>query len=155
MIVCLLAGLLAACQQAPTPVPAPPSSSVAQSGFGQTERAFVDLSIATNEQVLKLLENAGRPELVANRHAELERLRALLDTPYVNLHAGHDMMGMPTDAEIQLAATDPQARDQFVRAHLTESLKVVQVARGDIKHPPTVEVIDLMERHRTAELAAG
>ncbi|ANZ39365.1 hypothetical protein BBK82_28250 [Lentzea guizhouensis] len=130
MIVCLLAGLLAACQQAPPPTPAPPPTSVAQGGFGQTERAFVDLSIATNEQALKLLENAGRPELVANRHAELERLRALLDSPYVNLHEGHDMPGMPTDAEIQLAATDLQARDQYVRAHLTESLKVVKVARG-------------------------
>ncbi|MEU7479617.1 hypothetical protein AB0A63_26755 [Lentzea sp. NPDC042327] len=154
MILCLLAGLLAGCQQAPLPTPDTPVSSEAQGAFGQTERAFVELSIGTNEQVLKLLENGGPAEMVAHRREELERLRAVLDVPYVNNHVGHDMPGMPTDAEIQLAATDPQARDQFVRAHLTESLKVLENARVDLKHPPTVEIVELMERHRTAELAA-
>jgi hypothetical protein len=148
--VLLLAGFLAACQQAPPPQPPP-----AQSGYGATERAFVELAIATDEQALELLELADRPELTANRNTELAELRKLLDAPYVNNHAGHDMPGMPTDAEIQLASTSPDALEQFVHAHLTESLEVIRSARKAITHQPTAEVVALMERHRTAELRAG
>ena len=151
MTVLLLAGLLAACQQAPPPEPSP----APQNGYGATERAFVELAIATDEQALKLLDLADRPELKENRNIELTELRKLLDAPYVNNHAGHDMPGMPTDAEIQLASTSPEALDQFVRTHLTESLEVVRSAGSAITHPPTAEVVKLMERHRTAELAAG
>ncbi|SER63404.1 hypothetical protein SAMN05216188_113168 [Lentzea xinjiangensis] len=115
----------------------------------------MELAIATDEQALKLLRLTGSAELVENRNAELAALRALLDAPYVNQHAGHDMPGMPTDAEIQLASTSQDALRQFVRAHLTESLEVVRSARTAITHPPTAEVVRLMERHRTAELAAG
>ncbi|MET9231134.1 hypothetical protein [Lentzea sp. NPDC003310] len=153
LTILLLAGLLAACQQAPAPAPPPPSTT--QNGYGTTERAFVELAIATDEQALKLLELTDRTELKENRAVELTELRKLLDAPYVNQHAGHDMPGMPTDAEIQLAATSPDAREQFVRTHLTESLEVVRSAAAAITHPPTAEVVRLMERHRTAELAAG
>ena len=147
MTALLLAGLLlSACQQEPPPP---------QSGYGATERAFVELAIATDEQALKLVELAGRPELVEHRRTELAELRKLLDAPYVNNHAGHDMPGMPTDAEIQLASTSPDALKQFVHAHLTESLEVLRSAGAAITHPPTAEVVDLMHRHRTAELAAG
>ncbi|MFD4641760.1 hypothetical protein ACFWN2_30955 [Lentzea sp. NPDC058436] len=151
MTVLLLAGLLAACQQAPPPPPAP----VAQNGYGATERAFVELAIATDEQALKLLDLTDRPELKENRTIELTELRKLLDAPYVNNHAGHDMPGMPTDAEIQLASTSQDALRQFVHTHLTESLEVVRSAGSAITHPPTAEVVKLMESHRTAELAAG
>jgi hypothetical protein len=150
--VLLLAGLLAACQQAPPP---PSPSPLPQNGYGATERAFVELAIATDEQALKLLELTDSAELKENRNIELAELRKLLDAPYVNNHAGHDMPGMPTDAEIQLAATSPDALKQFVRAHLTESLEVLKSAGPAITHPPTAEVVELMERHRTAELAAG
>jgi hypothetical protein len=150
LIVLLLAGvLLSACQQEPPP-PAPSAN-----GYGATERAFVELAIATDEQALKLVELTGRPELVENREAELVALRKLLDAPYVNHHAGHDMPGMPTDAEIQLASTSPDALKQFVHAHLTEQLEVLRSAASAITHAPTAEVAELMERHRTAELAAG
>lgn len=115
----------------------------------------MELAIATDEQALKLLDLTDQAELRNNRNAELTALRALLDAPYVNNHAGHDMPGMPTDAEIQLASTSPDALRQFVHAHLTESLEVVRSAGSAITHPPTAEVVKLMERHRTAELAAG
>ncbi|MDT7783125.1 MAG: hypothetical protein QOF58_1544 [Pseudonocardiales bacterium] len=94
----------------------------------------------------------NNPSLVENRQAELTELRKLLDAPYVNNHAGHDMPGMPTDAEIQLASTSPDARRQFVHAHLTEQLEVLRSAGTAITHPPTAEVVKLMEQHRTAEL---
>ncbi|MGW6447515.1 hypothetical protein [Lentzea sp. NPDC055074] len=152
MTVLLLAGLLAACQQAP-PVPVPQPTP--QNGYGATERAFVELAIATDEQALKLLDLTDSTELKENRNLELTELRKLLDAPYVNNHAGHDMPGMPTDAEIQLASTSPDALKQFVHTHLTESLEVVRSAGSAITHPPTAEVVKLMERHRTAELAAG
>lgn len=148
MTALLLAGLLLpACQQEPPPPP--------QNSYGATERAFVELAIATDEQALKLVELDDNPALIENRKTELAELRKLLDAPYVNHHAGHDMPGMPTDAEIQLASTSPDALKQFVRAHLTESLDVLRSAGAAITHPPTAEVVDLMERHRTAELAAG
>ncbi|MFD9704582.1 hypothetical protein [Lentzea sp. NPDC059081] len=153
MTVLLLAGLLAACQQAP-PAPQAPSTTQ-QNGYGATERAFVELSIATDEQALKLVDLTDRAELKQNRAAELVELRKLLDGPYVNNHAGHDMPGMPTDAEIELAATSPDALRQFVHTHLTESLQVLRSAGSAITHQPTAEVVKLMERHRTAELAAG
>ncbi|SDL99564.1 hypothetical protein SAMN04488074_11597 [Lentzea albidocapillata subsp. violacea] len=146
MTTLLLAGLLAACQQAPPPPPP-------QNGYGATERAFVELAIATDEQALKLLGLTDCAELRENRNIELTALRKLLDAPYVNNHAGHDMPGMPTDAEIQLASTSPDALKQFVRAHLTESLEVLRSAGQAITHPPTAEVVKLMERHRMAELA--
>ncbi|RDI17870.1 hypothetical protein [Lentzea flaviverrucosa] len=148
----LLAGLLVACQQAPPP-PSPAPSP--QNGYGATERAFVELAIATDEQALKLLDLTDSAELKENRNIELTELRKLLDAPYVNNHAGHDMPGMPTDAEIQLASTNPDALKQFVRTHLTESLEVLRSAGLAITHPPTAEVVELMQRHRTAELAAG
>lgn len=148
MTALLLAGLLLpACQQEPPPPP--------QNSYGATERAFVELAIATDEQALKLVELDDNPALIENRKTELAELRKLLDAPYVNHHAGHDMPGMPTDAEIQLASTSPDALKQFVHAHLTESLDVLRSAGAAITHPPTAEVVDLMERHRTAELAAG
>jgi hypothetical protein len=143
----LLACLLAACRQEPPPA--------LQNGYGPTERAFVELAIATDEQALKLVELDGDAMLADHRRTELAALRGLLDAPYVNNHAGHDMPGMPTDAEIQLAATDPAARKQFVHAHLTESLEVLRSAEAAITHPPTAEVVELMERHRTAELAVS
>ncbi|MCR3754058.1 hypothetical protein [Lentzea californiensis] len=148
----LLAGLLVACQQAPPPSSPAPSP---QNGYGATERAFVELAIATDEQALKLLDLTDSAELKENRNIELAELRKLLDAPYVNNHAGHDMPGMPTDAEIQLASTNPDALKQFVRTHLTESLEVLKSAGPAITHPPTAEVVELMRRHRTAELAAG
>lgn len=148
MTALLLAGLLLpACRQEPPPPP--------QNSYGATERAFVELAIATDEQALKLVELDDNPALIENRKTELAELRKLLDAPYVNHHAGHDMPGMPTDAEIQLASTSPDALKQFVHAHLTESLDVLRSAGAAITHPPTAEVVDLMERHRTAELAAG
>ncbi|MDX8028583.1 hypothetical protein SK803_00100 [Lentzea sp. BCCO 10_0856] len=155
LIVVLLAGLLlGACQQEPTPA-GPPSPTSAANGYGATERAFVELAIATDEQALKLVELDGNTALIENRRTELVELRKLLDAPYVNNHAGHDMPGMPTDAEIQLASTSPDARKQFVRTHLTESLEVLRSAGSAITHQPTAEVVELMERHRTAELAGG
>ncbi|WP_086668669.1 hypothetical protein [Lentzea kentuckyensis] len=152
LIAVLLAGLLAACQQEPPP---PPPVTSAASGYGATERAFVELAIATDEQALKLVELDGNSSLVENRRTELTALRKLLDAPYVNNHAGHDMPGMPTDAEIELASTSPDALRQFVHAHLTESLEVLRSAGAAITHPPTADVVRLMERHRAAELGAG
>ena len=151
LIAVLLAGLLSACRQEPPP-PAPTPSN----GYGATERAFVELAIATDEQALKLVElDGGNAVLIENRRTELAELRKLLDAPYVNNHAGHDMPGMPTDAEIELASTSPDALKQFVHAHLTESLEVLRSAGAAITHPPTADVVELMERHRTAELASG
>lgn len=147
LIAVLLAGLASACRQEP-PAPAP-------NGYGATERAFVELAIATDEQALKLVELDGNSSLIEHRRTELTELRKLLDAPYVDNHAGHDMPGMPTDAEIALASTSPDARKQFVHAHLTESLEVLRSAGAAITHPPTADVIRLMERHRATELGAG
>ncbi|SDH07184.1 hypothetical protein SAMN05216553_115142 [Lentzea fradiae] len=155
MTALLLVGLLAACQQGPPPPPPPSPATTSQTGYGPTERAFVELAISTGEQAVKLVGLTGRDDLKRNRATELTELRKLLDAPYADNHAGHDMPGMPTDAEIALAATSEEARDQFVRAHLTESLEVLRSAKQAITHPPTAAVVELMERHRTEELAAG
>jgi uncharacterized protein (DUF305 family) len=166
----LLCLLLAACsREATAPAPEPPASGAGQSvlppAFGLTERAFVELAIATDDQAVKLLDlgaRAARPalrelatEIGAARRAEITRLRGLLATAaveYVNNHEGHDMPGMPTDEEITALDGSGAGFDamfvKLVRAHLDESGVVVRSAAQAVSDEPTRAVAQLMETDR-------
>jgi uncharacterized protein (DUF305 family) len=166
----LLCLLLAACGgEAAAPAPELPASGAGQSvvppAFGLTERAFVELAIATDDQAVKLLDlgaRASQPalrelatEIGAARRAEITRLRGLLDiaaVEYVNNHEGHNMPGMPTDEEITALAGSGAGFDvmfvKLVRAHLDESAEVVRTAAQSVSDEPTRAVARLMETDR-------
>ncbi|TDV52118.1 DUF305 domain-containing protein [Actinophytocola oryzae] len=162
----LLAALaLGGCgQQGPSPTrdPAPQARAVA-SGLDATARAFVELTIATDDQALKLLDlgasRAASPglrafagSLATDRRTELSELHALLgSTPYVNNHEGHDMPGMPTEAELIALPAAPDFDTEFVRltrAHLTESTTVAKSGADNVRDEPTKALATRMLQER-------
>jgi uncharacterized protein (DUF305 family) len=125
--------------------------------------------VATDDQVGKLLaagaERARRPELrqfatdlASARRTEAAGLRAILGDeriPYVDNHAGHDMPGMPTAAELVALAAAPDFDAEFtrlVRAHLTESATVANSGATAVTHPATKAAAEAMVRERAAAL---
>jgi uncharacterized protein (DUF305 family) len=160
----LLAVLLTGCgQQAPAPAPVRPVAS----GLDATTRAFVELTIATDDQAVKLMDlgasravdpalRAFASGLASARRAELTELRAILSpVQYVNYHEGHDMPGMPTAAELVALASSQDFDTEFTRlarAHLTESSTVARSGINAIKHERTRTVAEAMEQERTSAL---
>jgi hypothetical protein len=73
----------------------------------------------------------------------------------VNLHQGHDMPGMPTDAELlglEAAADFDATFVDLVRAHLTESATVARSAMRSVAHPATRNLATRMASTRAAAL---
>jgi uncharacterized protein (DUF305 family) len=144
--------------------------SAASGEFGPTERAFTELSIATDDQAVKLLsqgERASSPalralarEIATYRRSESAELHGLLDAAgvaYVNNHEGHDMPGMPTADE--LAALSASGADfdavftRLLHAHLEESTVVVRSVLGATANADTKAVARRMEQERATDLA--
>lgn len=175
LAVLLVMGLAACGQQAadrPSPAPAArPAPSAPPGGFGATEQAFTQLEIATDDQAVRLLDLGARrassarlrayaAALAKARRAELAELHGLLDAaavPYQNLHAGHDMPGMPTDAELiglDKASDFDATLVDLVRAHLSESATVARSAAREVAHPATRDLAARMASARATALAA-
>jgi uncharacterized protein (DUF305 family) len=173
VIAVLLAVLLSACgQQGPSPArdPAPPAGVRAvASDLDATARAFIELTIATDDQAVRLLDlgasRASSPSLRAfaaglasARRAELTQLHGLLgSTPYVNNHAGHDMPGMPTEAELIALSASADFDAEFTRLtrnHLTESETVARSGENAIKDEKTHAVASAMVKEREEALRA-
>lgn len=175
VLVVLLVAALSACGRqgpapAPTPAPPPGAQAVASTGdLDATARAFLELVIATDDQAVKLLDlgaaRASSPELRAlagelatARRTELAELRGILDKaaiPYVNNHAGHDMPGMPTEAELVALRAAPDFDAEFTRltrAHLTESATVAKSGASSVKHGETKAAAEAMVRERASAL---
>jgi uncharacterized protein (DUF305 family) len=141
---------------------------VVASGLDATARAFVERTIATDEAVRLLDLGASRAaspalrtfagDLASARRAELTQLHGLLGTtPYVNNHAGHDMPGMPTEAELIAlsAATDFDAEfTRLARNHLTESETVAHTGETAVKDNRTKSVATAMVQERGEALRA-
>jgi uncharacterized protein (DUF305 family) len=123
----------------PAPAPATPAA-VASSGapgfFGGTDLAWVEISIAMNEQLLPLLNLApangadpGVKKLAADVKAfnanELTTLRKLHDQaklPAQNPHEGMPMPGMVTPEQVaQAAKTTGAGFDSLLLLHLKEA----------------------------------
>lgn len=127
----------------------------------------MELTIATDDQAVKLLDlgatRAHDPALrtfagtlAAARRTELASLHDLLGTtPYVNNHAGHDMPGMPTEAELTALAAAADFDGEFVRLvrnHLTESSTVARSGESAVRDERTHALAAAMLRQRGEEL---
>ncbi|MFC9001431.1 DUF305 domain-containing protein [Streptomyces microflavus] len=127
---------------APSPTASPSASST------PTDAAWAQLMTPMNEKALALLTLAAdrgtEPRLRAfatrlhsGQEAELGRLRPLLarmGLPDTDVHAGHDMPGMVTEADLEAAgAAEGGAFDRLfltgIRDHLHHS---AQVSRSEI-----------------------
>lgn len=130
----LLAVLCAGACDASTPAPAPPPASApaaAAAAFGGTDRAWIEINIAMNEELAPLLELApARSQdpawaagIASINAAELAKLRELHDAaqlPAENPHKGMPMPGMVTPEQVTAAAaTTGAAFDKLLREHVT------------------------------------
>jgi uncharacterized protein (DUF305 family) len=145
----------------PAPDPAPGAGQ-----FGLTERAFVELEIATDDQAVLLLDLGAQRvatpalrdlarEIGAAHRTELAELHGLLvaaAVQYVNNHGGHDMPGMPTNEELTSLRNTTVGFDGLfaglLRAHLDESAGVAKTASQSMSHQETRVVATRMEQDR-------
>ncbi|MER5264339.1 DUF305 domain-containing protein [Actinosynnema sp. NPDC002837] len=124
--------VLAACAPAPTPAPPAPASP-----FNATDTAWIQLMIPMNEQLLPALALAP-PELapfaaeLAESHgrelAQLKRLRERAGLSGDNPHAGHQMPGLVSEADLAGLRLDPAGLPAKLREHLEQS---ALLARGE------------------------
>jgi uncharacterized protein (DUF305 family) len=137
--VVIAAGLCACDGSAPAATPSPSLPAIsAANAFGGTDRAWIEINIAMNQELVPLLDLApAHSHDVAVRalaaqlkglHAkEMVTLRELHDEaglPAENPHAGMPMPGMVTPGLVeQAAATDGPAFDSLFRQRLREHLE--------------------------------
>lgn len=144
--------LLAACSAAPPPPPP---------AFNPTDTAWLQLMIPMNEQVLPALdlappELAGFAASVKGSHqrelVRLRQLRAEAGLPDTNLHAGHRMPGLVTEADLVALRAAPAGFSRELHEHLEQS---ALVSRGEQESGANQAVKDLaaaVSRSRAAQL---
>jgi hypothetical protein len=150
--------LVTACTT-PTPVPSP-------SPFNATDTAWIQLMIPMNEQLLPALALAPpglapfAAGLKASHERELVHLRRLRDRAGLsagNPHAGHQMPGLVSEADLAGLRLDPSGLAAELREHLEQS---ALLARGEQDGGADRETRDLAasiaatRATQTAELGA-
>jgi hypothetical protein len=148
--------LLAACAPAPAPAPVSPSP------FNATDTAWIQLMIPMNEQLLPALDLAPpelapfAAELRVSHEQELGRLRRLRERAGLsgdNPHAGHQMPGLLSEADLAGLRLDPSGLPAKLREHLDQS---ALLARGEQDSGADRETRDLaasIGTTRAAQLA--
>ncbi|WP_439657290.1 DUF305 domain-containing protein [Lentzea sp. HUAS TT2] len=148
--------LLAGCA-APTPPPAPPVSP-----FNATDTAWVQLMIPMNEQLLPALDAAPpalttfAAQLKASHSDELVRLRQLRDRaglPDTNVHAGHQMPGLVSEADLLTIRTDPSALAKKLHEHLDQTAKLARSEQENGTDAATKEFAASVESSRRDQLS--
>ncbi|MCE6996632.1 DUF305 domain-containing protein [Saccharothrix sp. S26] len=150
----LLLLVVAAC--APAPDPAPSSS------FNATDTAWIQLMIPMNEQLLPALALAP-PEL-APLAAELERsheqelvrlkrLRERAGLPEDNPHAGHQMPGLLSEADLAGLRLDPSGLPGKLREHLDQSASLARGERDSGADQETRDLAASIATTRAAQIA--
>ncbi|MFI6268010.1 DUF305 domain-containing protein [Micromonospora zamorensis] len=156
---------------APPAGPAPTASVVLNS----TDDAFIQLLIPMNEGALALIDHVDSRsaradpslrallnDLRAAHQAELRDLRGLLAAGNVaeqNIHEGHQMPGMVTDASLAelRAAPDtevPSRAAALVRAHLAQTVVLCRGEQTAGGSPELKALAGRMQQARAAELSA-
>ncbi|MFD6680652.1 DUF305 domain-containing protein [Micromonospora parva] len=155
-----------------TPTAAVPTVPVVLNG---TDDAFIQLLIPMNEGVLALIDQLDtRPagadpslrvllgELRTAHQAELRDLRGLLaagNVSELNIHEGHQMPGMVTEASLAelRAAPDvevPSRAAALIRAHLAQTVVLCRGERTAGGSPEVKALAGRIQQARTAELSA-
>jgi uncharacterized protein (DUF305 family) len=154
----------------PATATAQPSTVEVSITFGGTDRAWIQLMIPMNEQLLKALELvpdhgadprtrefAGR--IAAARRAELAeliRLRERAGLEPGTEHDGHDLPGIVTPddlAALRDAAFDRGIR-QTLREYLEQGARLAAAERASGTDPETRQLAERIHAARTAELGA-
>ncbi|MET8045702.1 DUF305 domain-containing protein [Micromonospora sp. NPDC005215] len=159
-----------------TGVTAAPVGSASPGGsaglFGATDIAWLQLTVAMNERLLRVLDLVPSrttdpawlrfaARLGTAHRADLSTARRLLaesGAPTTNPHEGHDMPGMVTDEELAAlrSATGvafQRRAGQHVRAHLDQAVRIaIAEQRGGI-HPATTALASAVVRTGNADLA--
>jgi hypothetical protein len=138
----------------PTPVSPAPVSTTPSASFGGTDRSWIEINIAMDEELLPLLDlvgaGSGLAEVVAQVRAfteaeltELRRLHAEAGLPRENPHKGMPMPGMVMPSQVAAAAAlrgeefDTALREHL-RAHLEQSRKLAESERTAGQEPRTI-----------------
>jgi Domain of unknown function (DUF305) len=164
LLVLTLAGALGACASPPRPRPSAVVGSAPS--FGGTDRAWLEITIAMDEQVLPLLDLApthGSAAALRTLAAEvttfhqqelvaLRELHALAGLPAENPHKGMPMPGMVTPEQVAAAAAVTGSRfdallSGHLRAHLEQGIRLAGSAQRSGAEPRTRA---LATRARTA-----
>lgn len=147
--------LFAGCA-APAPLPPP------MSPFNATDTAWVQLMIPMNEQLLPALDVAPpaladfAAELKASHSDELVRLRQLRDRaglPDTNLHAGHQMPGLVSEADLLAIRTDPSVLVKKLREHLRQTAELARSEQENGTDAATKEFAASVESSRRDQLS--
>jgi uncharacterized protein (DUF305 family) len=177
----LLAGVLgvagcAASGCSATP-PAPPAAQVSSQpaavAFGGTDRAWLEINIAMDEQLLPLLElasaRASNPAVqkvvsqvktfTDTELGTLRQLHTLAALPAENPHKGMPMPGMVTPEQVTATekltgAAFDKAVVQHLKAHLEQSQKLAGSENKSGVEPQTRELATEVLRTRSETLAA-
>ncbi|WP_433652964.1 DUF305 domain-containing protein [Micromonospora zamorensis] len=164
--------------QTPSPPTASPSAGPAPTAsvvLNSTDDAFIQLLIPMNEGALALIDHvdsrsagpdpslrAVLNDLRAAHQAELRDLRGLLaagNVPEQNIHEGHQMPGMVTDASLAelRAAPDtevPSRAAALVRAHLAQTVVLCRGEQTAGGSPELKALAGRIQQARAAELSA-
>lgn len=176
VVALLLLAVAAGCAQSGSadperPVPARAAAPSA-TGVNGTDTAWTQLMIAMDDQTLQLLDlvpartsDPATRRLVtlvgAGLRTELNQLHALRTksgVPTTNAHAGHDLPGLVTAAELATAGkARGAALDRLVVAQLREqfnqSVLLCHGERGSGADPATKTLAASIERTRAGQLA--
>jgi hypothetical protein len=138
----------------PAPVTPAPAATTSAPGFGGTDRSWIEINIAMDEELLPLLDlvddDSDLVDVVAQvrefTEAELSELRRLHDEaglPRENPHKGMPMPGMVMPSQVSAAALlrgeefDTALREHL-RAHLEQSRKLAESERAAGQEPRTI-----------------
>ena len=135
----------AGCGASPSPTASTPAPATPAASFGGTDRAWLEINIAMDEELLPLLDlapaNARDPALkqlsaqfkvlTADELSTLRRLHDEAGLPAVNPHKGMPMPGMVTPSLVAEAAGQRGAAfDSLLTRSLREHLEQGQMLAG-------------------------
>jgi uncharacterized protein (DUF305 family) len=166
--------LTAGCGHSPPTASLPPAPATAPqtTSTNGTDAAWLQLMIPMDEQAVRLVESipAGRLDPATSKlaavagaryRADLAQLRALRTrsgVPESNVHKGHDMPGLMTDADLDAVATarGPELGrlvSTLLREHLAQSVVLCRGERASGADQPVKALAASIERSRAARLA--
>ncbi|MEU4422501.1 DUF305 domain-containing protein [Actinoplanes sp. NPDC024001] len=169
LLACAAMVTLAGCgtPAATAPSPAPAASATLDAAFGGTDRSWIEINIAMDEELIPLLAltaaNSDDPavrELATQVRAVIDEELATLRTlhteaglPSENPHKGMPMPGMVTPEQVtEAAANQGPAFDailrECLRAHLRQSRQLADSEQKAGTEPRTVALAERISANR-------